>query len=190
MLVDGVVCDRNTCKTHVGELLEIDSFLINIFKMAHGSSVNKIVEALEILKKKKVGHYHENIVDLCADECGWTETETTATIEAAKEQSFIREVTSSNHKRAYCVTNPSFVKIQQSNKPVLSGSSTNDADDFVELKKFIHSEILSLKAKVAHKIHSPVKEPEPEQEPDYMKALIRSLQGRVISLERKLQQKQ
>ena len=158
--------------------------------MAHGSAVNKIVEALETLKKKKVGQYYENVVDLCADEYGWTETETNTAIEAAKEQSVIKEVTSSNHKKAYRVTNPNFVKIQQSYKPVFSGSSINDADDFLEFKKLIHSEILSLKAQVEHKINSPVQEPEPEQEPDYMKALIRSLQDRVISLKRQLQQKQ
>ena len=175
-------------KTHFGELFEIDSFLSNIFKMAHGSGVNRIVEALEILKKKKIGQYYENVIDLCADEYGWTETETNTAIEAVKEQSVIREVTSSNHKKAYRVTNPNFVKIQQSNKPVLLGSSINNADDVVEFKKIIHSEILSLKAQVEHKIHSPVQEP--EQEPDYMKALIRSLQDRVISLERQLQQKQ
>ena len=120
--------------------------------MAHGSGVNKIVEALEILKKKKVGQYYENVIDLCADEYGWTETETNTAIEAAKEQSVIKEVTSSNnHKKAYRVTNPNFVKIQQSDKPVLSGSSINNADDIVEFKKFIHSEILSLKAQVEHK---------------------------------------
>ena len=111
--------------------------------MANESGVNKILGAFETLKKKRVGQYHKNAVDLCVDEYGWTETETNAAIEAAKEQSLIKEVTSSNHKEAYCVTNQNLVKIQRNDKPVLSGSNINDTGDFVEFKKFTYSEILS-----------------------------------------------
>ena len=130
------------------------------------------------------------MVELCAEEYGWTKAETNTTIEAAKEHSIIAEVTSSNHKKSYRVANQNVVKIQQNDQPICLGLNSNDADDFVEFKKFIHSEILSLKAQVTHKIQSPVKEPEPKQETDYVKDLIRSLQDRIVSLERQLQQKQ
>ena len=64
--------------------------------MANGSSGSNIVEALETLKKKNVGQYHENVVDLCEDEYGWTETEI-----------------SGNHEKVYHATTQSSVKIQQ-----------------------------------------------------------------------------
>ena len=67
------------------------------------------------------------------------------------------------------------VKIQQNDKPVILGSSICDSDNFVQFMKFIHSEILSIKAHVIHHMQSSAKEQESEQEPDYMKALIRSL---------------
>ena len=150
--------------------------------MSTASDINKIVETLETLKKKKIGQYQENVVELCTEEYGWTE--------AAKKHSISKEVASSNNKKSYRVTNQNVVKIQQNDQPLCLGFNNNDADDFVEFKKFIHSEILSLKAQVTHKIQSPVREQEPGQETDYMKDLIRSLQDRIVSLERQLQQKQ
>ena len=51
-----------------------------------------ILDALEAIKKKKAGQYHENFIDLCAEEYGWTEAETEAAINAAKAHSLIKEV--------------------------------------------------------------------------------------------------
>ena len=58
-------------------------------------------------------------------------------------------------------------------------------DDFESFKKFIHGEVLDLKAKVASR-----NTPEKSSSPDYERAFIRSLEHRIVSLEKQLDSKQ
>ena len=58
-------------------------------------------------------------------------------------------------------------------------------DDFESFKKFIHGEVLDLKAKVASR-----STPEKSSSPEYERAFIRSLEHRIVSLEKQLDSKQ
>ena len=62
------------------------------------------------------------------------------------------------------------------------------ADDFTAFKKFIHSGILLIKAN-QEKVHSPGLSP-PWETLNYEKAFIKSLETRILSLERQFDQKQ
>eukprot|EP00112_Aurelia_sp_Birch-Aquarium-sp1_P012342 Seg2597.1 transcript_id=Seg2597.1/GoldUCD/mRNA.D3Y31 product="hypothetical protein" protein_id=Seg2597.1/GoldUCD/D3Y31 len=60
--------------------------------------------------------------------------------------------------------------------------------DFESFKKFIHGEVLNLKATVASRNTGST--PEKSSSPDYERAFIRSLEHRIISLEKQLDSKQ
>ena len=72
---------------------------------------------------------------------------------------------------------------------------TNDLErlqnEFEEYKRFLHGEILDLKAKIAIRPNSPTQPPRQNPTCDKVKeALLTSLQERIISLERQLHDKQ
>ena len=157
--------------------------------MSHKENASIMLDALEAIKKKKAGQYHENVIDFCADEYGLTVAETEAAIEAAKAQSLIKEGKATNQKVAYRKMCSNVAKMNQINKPEIVGSIESDSDDLVDFKRFIHSEILAIKEQVAHNKQSSIYEPDSGQQPDN-KLLIKSLQDRIISLEKQLQQKQ
>ena len=62
-------------------------------------------------------------------------------------------------------------------------------DDLIEFKSFVHGEILSLKARVSNRSISDANK-SPDKSLDYERLLIRSLEDRILSLERQLAMKQ
>ena len=68
------------------------------------------------------------------------------------------------------------------------------ADDIIEFKKFIHGEILSLKAQISSRSISDagrsLSPKPPRSPPDYERLLIKTLEDRILSLEHQLDQKQ
>ena len=62
-------------------------------------------------------------------------------------------------------------------------------EDYLEFKKFIHDELISLKASISKKSIPESNKP-PNHPIDYARSFIRSMEDSIISLERQLEQKQ
>ena len=99
-----------------------------------------VFDELKAIKKKQSGQYHENVIDLCAEEYGWTGAETEAAIEVAKAQSLTKEVQATNKKVTYRNMSCNVTKMQQINKPEIRVSIESNHYDFVQFKRFIHDE--------------------------------------------------
>ena len=78
--------------------------------------------------------------------------------------------------------------------PFETGDQCPLADDIIEFKKFIHGEVLSLKAQISSRSISDagrsLSPQPPRSPPDYERMLIKNLEDRILSLENQLDLKQ
>ena len=167
-----------------------------------GSDVGKVLKAIEMVKEKNKGQYLINISEICLAEYGWSQETTAAMLQRAQEQKLIHTVIShqkisyriSSHPKIYIEDDRESIATQTEHEqdeifyhPNSLDSLQNDLEDF---KRFSHGEILSLKAQLAPR---PRESPHKSSGPNYealQEAFIRSLQDRIISLERQLSEKQ
>ena len=164
------------------------------------SNVEIVVEATENLKSKSKGRYFENIAELCQTKHGWSNATTSAALEEASKQ---KKIFSSivNGKLSYrkcdkklCIEDDSESRFTQTDPlPTDDSISLKDLDrihtDLEDFKRYTHGEILSMKAEVANRQKSPNPHSMTRMDKD-REALVRSLQERILSLEKQLQDKQ
>ena len=166
--------------------------------MDEENKIKIILKTLEVIKKQKVGQqgqYFDNIFEICSKEHGWDREDTLAAINAAKNGNVITEVPN-NGKISYRKADRKAIIIQDATnlKDSKVTEATTDSDaldtlvtDFQEFKRFVASEICTIKE--VEKTRKEPKKPN-EGEGHYAKALIRSLEERILSLKRQLEQKQ
>ena len=162
------------------------------------SNVNLILEALEIIKEKRTGQYLDNICEICKNEFGWDAERTKLALDEAEKENIIHEV-KVKRKISYRKTGQAVIihdveeseedpqrKDEKSPEKRTENEEKCEAveSDYLELKRFIHSEILALKAQTPSRSND-----RQEDINVYAKALIQSLEDRVRSLERQLEQK-
>ena len=153
------------------------------------TNAKKIINALERLKKKHIGQYLDNICDVCTNEHGWERETTMTAIEAAKKRGLIHE-TVVNNEVSYRITNTPMVIIHDNTVPVCTQTDFHEAtrDDelhalqtqFLEFKRYAFDELAVLRPKKSTN----------DNEDNYLKPLLRSMEHRIISLERQLENKQ
>ena len=162
--------------------------------------INKVIEVTESLRARSKGRYFENIAEICHESFGWDEVKTTAMLDRALRGKKIYTATVYNklsyrkcENRTICIEDNSETTSTQTD--MLSSEFIPKSEyerlqlDFEEFKRFTHGEIVSLKAELANRPKSPTpKFPNPPDKD--REALLRSLQERIISLERQLQDKQ
>ena len=119
-------------------------------------------------------------------------------VEVAKTDGLISEVTN-NEKVSFRILDKGHQLLANSTDFVdltaKKGNLSDDCDstpgsDYMEFKKFIHEEVLSLKALMSKQRNSESEKNAEKPPTDFETAFIRSLQDRILSLERKIDEKQ
>ena len=162
-----------------------------------------ILIALEKVKKRGKGQYFENIVAECSSEFGWDGPKVYTAIEKAKELQMIKCVICHNkisYRKAdssgknVCIrdnvdqnTTHIIVDIEENNVTPLAPIDRLQ-EDFEDFKRHVSTEIASLKHPKPINVEDPRRTPEAGI--NYEKAFIRSLESRILSLEKQLEQKQ
>ena len=164
----------------------------------------RIMDTLDSLKQKHLGQYIENIRELCLKEFDWNEEKTKKALDNAVAAGFVYTAPC-NNKISYRKKCQGII-IQDNVKEVETQTETTEKregekiltdlhaelqTDFVDFKRFLHSEMLSLKAETYSRPSTKGESPARNQhEAEWEKALIRSLENRIISLEKQLSDKQ
>ena len=160
--------------------------------------VETVVEASETLKRMNKGRYREKILDFCLSKHGMShETTNSALDEAIQQQKLYTTVVhgkqsyrkydekiyiEDDQESCYTQTDPTtekqFITKQDFERFVI---------DFEDFKRYMQCEMLSIKADVANRqrSYSPPKTPDKDRE-----ALVRTLNERILSLEKQLNEKQ
>eukprot|EP00794_Sanderia_malayensis_P000912 gene912-217_t len=160
------------------------------------SYANAVVKAIDLNRKKNKGQHLDNIAEIFAADYKWSSNETIQALKLATAQNLIKEV-SYSHKISYRVIKSTIdLTSKNSNvEPASESKSITDTlklgehstTDFEDFKQFIHGEVLDLKSQLATCFPSA-----PSAAPviDYEQAFIRSLEHRILSLEKQLDDKQ
>ncbi len=150
---------------------------------------------------KNKGQYFINISEICLAEYGWSQETTAIILQRAQEQKQIFTVTShqnisyriSSHPKIYIGDDQETIATQtEEQDEIFCYQKSLDLlqNNFEDFKRFSHGEILSLKAQLASR---PREGSHKSSGPNYgvlQEAFIRSVQERIISLERQLRDKQ
>ena len=153
------------------------------------------LRALENAREKNKGQYVDYVVAFCDEKFEWDRPKTLAAIETAKQVGAIKEVVNKN-KKLSLRANESRDASKAEDNPVIAEevNSTIDSDnlrqDFIDFKKFVHAEVLSMKAWFSSQTNADSGKNSGSVEPNFEQLFIKSLQDRIISLERQLNQKQ
>ena len=157
-----------------------------------------VIEASEVLRKMNKGRYREKILEFCLSKHGLSQESTNAALDEAIKQK--KMYTSVVHgKQSYrkyddkiCIEDDKESCYTQTD-PTTQNDCISKQDferfltDFEDFKKYIHCEMLSIKADEA----SRQKPKNPPISPDGdCEALVRTLNERIMSLERQLHEKQ
>ena len=158
-----------------------------------------ILKALAHLVEKKKGQYPENIEAYCNKQYQWDRPTTMENIESAKVDELITESTNKG-KISY--------KISEKGRAMLSEDAIEASNvvsddekgtesegnamniDFLDFKKYMFDEMSSVKALVANLSNPGAENKSTLPSKDYESFFIKSLQDRIISLERQLILKQ
>ncbi len=165
--------------------------------MDENSDINRIINTLDSLKQRHIGQYLEYITGFCEKEYKWDQTKTESALEHAIKTGFVYTAPS-NNKISYRINTQEII-IQDNVKSVETQTEeatltdarefTNLHNDLQEFKRFAHDEILSLKAQVYNR-NPAEKIGKIEKDDTHLKPLLRSLEQRIISLEKQLDDKQ
>ena len=168
--------------------------------------IQKLLKEIDRVKEKRQGQYLNNIADICTVDYGWQRSMTSAIVcEAINQRAIYTAMSGQNvsYRRSDCLK----VCIESDIESVETQTEPNQTsqheffqepnvrlqNDHEEFKRFIHGEILAIKAQVANRSSSSTKENSSNESTNgnYLhEALIRSLQERIISLEKQLNDKQ
>ena len=153
-----------------------------------------IVKALEDCRKRNKGQFIDNVCSFCKKEFDWDRPKSMAAIETAKEIGLVRQVNNSEKcLRIVETCNESTPPIPderiESSSPSITISDVDEKEDLVEIKKYLHSELLSIKAYVFNRSPSETGT-NGSNNFNYKKMFIESLEDRIVSLEKQLHHKQ
>ena len=165
--------------------------------MDANSDIKRVTNALDNLKQRHTGQYMEYITEFCQKEYNWDQTKTEAALAHAIKTGFVYTAPS-NNKISYRIKSQGII-IQDNAKSVETQTETttvtddrefaNLQNDLQEFKRFAHNEILSLKTQTCNRNHTE-KIGKSEKDDTHLKPLMRSLEQRIISLEKQLEDKQ
>ena len=150
-----------------------------------------ISRALDVLRSKNKGQYIKNVAEYCEKEYGWDRPATMEAIDTAKQKGTVK-ATMSHGKNALRVVNSKFSTNNDEHTMIhetdMRGQIQAICQDLIDLKKFVHEEIINVKSMVSDKqIASPKRN---VNEPDFQKNFIKSLEDRTYSLEKLTSEKQ
>ena len=153
-----------------------------------------IVKALEDCRKRNKGQYIDNVCSFCKKEFDWDRPKSMAAIETAKEIGLVRQVNNSDKCLRIvetCIesTPPTPDERIESSSPSKTIGEIDEKEDLVDFKKYIHSELLSIKAHVFNRSLSETVT-NGSNNFNYEKMFIKSLEDRIVSLEKQLHHKQ
>ena len=150
-----------------------------------------ILRALDVLRSKNKGQYIENVAEYCEKEYGWDRPTTMEAIDTAKQKGAVK-ATMSHGKNALRVVNSKFSTNNDEHTMIHETDMPSQiqaiCQDLIDLKRFVHEEIINVKSMVSDKhIASPKRD---VNEPDFQKNFIKSHEERIYSLERLSSEKQ
>ena len=160
---------------------------------------DKLMEPLETVRKKQSGQNLENIAETCGSEDGLDEATTTTSsvpaIRTAKKNSILYKVP--ENKNTSCSKSSSKKKVSIEDITNLSADQRSIAepekyvhvDEYLDFKKFIHSEVQSIKAEIEFGANDVAAVHASNMDP-LVNMLIQSLKDRIVSLEKQLDEKQ
>ena len=163
-------------------------------------NTRRIFEAIDILKKKKKKCSTVEVLKMCQQECDTVEEELIDAIDSIVKIGLIERkgvapvgdsisVTFHNHSVSILdFVESKFSKVKDELLSSFTRLVEDKLADYLEFKKFIHAEVLDLKSKVSSRIAS--SSPQKSQSLHYEKAFIKSIEQRIFSLEKQLDQKQ
>ena len=165
--------------------------------MDANSDIKRITNPLDNLKQRHTGQYLEYIAEFCQKEYKWDQTKTEAVLEHAIQAAFVY-TGPSNNKISYRIKSQGII-IQDNVKSVEPQTEpttftddrkfVNLPNDLPEFKRFVHNEILSLKAQTSNG-NNTEKIGKIEKDDTYLIPLLRSFEQRTTSLEKQLEDKQ
>ena len=171
------------------------SFPKRIHRMDKKDNKDRLMEPPDIVRKKHSGQNLENIVETCVSEDGLDEAAATPSnvpaIRTAKKNSTLYKVPV--NKKISCIKSSRKKKVSIEDITDLSADQSSIAepdkyvhvDEYLDFKKFIHSEVQSIKAEIEFgtAMHPSGMHP-------LVSMLIQSLKDRIVSLEKQLDEKQ
>ena len=131
------------------------------------NNTDVVVDTTEALKESSKGRYFENNTNICQTKHGWSEDTTKAILKEANKQNRIQTTTVNNkmsyrkfEKKKECIEDYCETNATQTGPLLLNDFVTKDQSDgfqsdFFEFKRFLHREILSLKAEIASRSPNP-----------------------------------
>ena len=168
--------------------------------------IQKVLKAIDRVKEKRQGQYLNNIADICTVDYGWQRSTTSAILcEAINQRAIYTAMSGQNvsYRRSDCAKvciESDIESVETQTEPdqtnqheILQDPSFRLQNDHEEFKRFIHSEILAIKAQLANRSYSSPRENYSNGSTNgshLHEALIRALQERIISLEKQLNEKQ
>ena len=157
-----------------------------------------ILQALSHIKEQWKGQNLENVVSHCCKEFDWERPKVLRAVnhatkdelisQASKDDVVLLRISDMGHQ---VLRNPT-ASVDTSVKGT-SQSTADESDfdtDYLDFKKYIHAEVLSLKALMSNRTISAPEKNANNPRIDYETNFIKSLQDRILSLERQLDQKQ
>ena len=153
-----------------------------------------IVQALEDCRQKSKGQYINNVLAFCKKEFDWDGPKTMEAIEAAKSKGIVRQVNNSDKclriVEGGSVSTPLIPDERiETSSPSKQVGEVDEEEDLIDFEKYIHSELLSIKAHVFNRSLSESVN-NGSSNFNYEKMFIKSLEDRIMSLEKQLHQKQ
>ena len=167
--------------------------------MDENLDIKRITDALDNLKQRHIGQYLEYITEYCHKEYKWDQSKTETALEHATKAGFVYTAQSNNkisyRKRSQGIIiqdNVNSIETQTEEIAAIHDNGlTNLKNELLELKRFTHNEIISLKTQTSCNNMNQIGVVEMNEKDDtYLKPLLRSLEERVISLEKQLEDKQ
>lgn len=153
-----------------------------------------ILKALKHLKKQKKGQNIENVVYFYGKESEWKRPKVLMAVEKALKEQFISQIGTDSLRileKGHQLLESSFAtgEFDGEEQEKSHGSKCSfDSEDYIDFKKYIHAEVLSLKAKVSKRTIPETGIEKPTA--DYEQLYIRSFEERITSLEGQLDDKQ
>ena len=162
------------------------------------SEAKVILHILKQIKSQKKGQNLENVVSQCSKELSWDRPKVLQAIELATTEGLISQFGKEKEQVSLRILDkghglltgsPNRIDTTPNEQDMGQTSNCSLGSDYLEFKRHMFTEILSLKERINNKEKS-VSEENGGGTGNYVQFYIRSLEERINSLERQLEQKQ
>ena len=159
------------------------------------SLVENVIEAIRNVKKKHSGQYLENVARECEKSFGWDRPTTTTALQHATERNLIRPIQvdkkilyreNDEKSKKVCIRDNVNTAATQTDNKHMQNTIETLTSEFIDFKRHVCGELEAIKRKQ----NTGNIEADAAVGINYEKALIKSLENRIVSLERLVQQKQ